>query len=61
MKVKVDKDKCISCGLCTSICSRIFVLDTEGKSEVQNQPKTEDDKKCAKESIASCPVKAINE
>jgi len=54
--IKVDKDKCIGCGLCASICEQIFVLE-DGKAEVKIQKKLP----CVKEAIESCPVNAISE
>ncbi|MDF2505862.1 MAG: ferredoxin [Clostridium sp.] len=32
MKGFVDKDTCIGCGLCTSVCPDVFVMDDEGKA-----------------------------
>ncbi len=57
MIVKVDKDKCISCGLCVSICPDAFDLGKDGKAYVKNQKGCE---KCdCKEAASSCPVQAI--
>lgn len=53
--IKVDKDLCIGCGTCVALCPNTFQLDANGKSEVTNQ----DDKECAKNAAASCPVQAI--
>lgn len=60
MKISVDKDKCISCGLCTNMCEKLFQLNDEGKSEVIKQPENEDEKTCAQNAIDTCPVQAIN-
>ena len=32
MKAHVDKDTCIGCGLCPSICEAVFVLEDDGKA-----------------------------
>jgi ferredoxin len=61
MKVKVDKDKCISCGLCANTCPNTFIMDEDNKSKVIKQPSTKDEEVCAKEAIESCPVEAISE
>ncbi len=61
MKVKVDKDKCISCGLCANICPNIFIMDKDNKSKVVKQPSNKADEACIKEAIESCPVEAISE
>jgi ferredoxin len=61
MKIKVDKDKCISCGLCVNMCPDYFEFDENNKSKVTKQPKTEQEKKTLKKVIESCPVGAISE
>ena len=60
MKIKVDKDKCISCGLCSSMCPEIFALDEDNKSELVKNPKTKEEENCAQEAIDTCPVEAIS-
>jgi len=60
MKAYVDKDTCIGCGLCPSICPDVFSMnDDDGKAEaITDEISTEliDD---AEEAAASCPVEAI--
>ena len=55
--VKVDKDICIGCGLCVSICRGVFELGNDGKSQVKSQKKSP----CIREAIGECPVGAISE
>ncbi|MEA3449755.1 MAG: ferredoxin [Patescibacteria group bacterium] len=55
MKITIDQDKCIGCGRCTEICSNTFKLNTNGKSEVINNGKSD----CAMKSADECPVEAI--
>ena len=31
MKVRVDQEKCIGCGLCTSLAEAVFAFNDEGK------------------------------
>ena len=54
---KVDKEKCIGCGLCASICSEVFAMGKDGKAMVKAQKQIP----CVKEAIESCPVEAISE
>jgi len=58
-EVKVNKESCIGCGLCTSICPEVFKLASDGKSEVDDGadfPKHADH---IDQATASCPVAAI--
>ena len=55
--IKVNKEKCIGCGLCQSLCPEVFEIDDESKAKVINQTKTP----CVKEAIDSCPMEAISE
>lgn len=55
MVTKVDKDKCIGCGLCESICKDVFVLKN-GKAQVKAQKNIP----CVQEAIDGCPVNAIS-
>lgn len=57
--IKIDKEKCTGCGLCTAIASEVFELGADGKSKVKDE---EGDKKYpekVKEAVESCPVNAI--
>ena len=55
--VKINKDKCIGCGLCASTCPRVFKMGSDGKAAVKAQKKLP----CVKEAIENCPVNAISE
>ena len=56
MTIKIDKEKCIGCGLCASICEQVFEMNKEFKAEVKSQK----DLPCVKDAIESCPVEAIS-
>ena len=53
--VKINKEKCIGCGACASVCSGVFEMK-DGKAVVKAQK----DIPCVKEAIETCPVKAIS-
>lgn len=38
MNASVDKDTCIGCGLCPSICPSVFEMDDDGKAVAKNNP-----------------------
>lgn len=60
MKAIVDRDTCIGCGLCPSICPSVFEMDDEGLSHVIADPVPEDAEDDAKDAADSCPVDAIS-
>lgn len=60
MKAEVDKDTCIGCGLCPSICEAVFELEDDGKAVAKVNPVPEDQEDEAKDAEASCPVNAIS-
>lgn len=60
MKAYVDKETCIGCGLCPSICPEIFEMDDDGKAKADDS-EINDEKllDSAKEAEEQCPVLAI--
>ncbi len=55
VKLKVNKDACVGCGLCVGSYSDVFTFDADNKAEVV----AECDESVAEEAIASCPAGAI--
>ena len=69
MKIILEREKCIGCGTCASICPKFFEMGEDGKSHLKNS--SLNDKKeieesevkntgCAKEAKENCPVKCIH-
>jgi len=57
-KVKVNKDLCIGCGTCESLCPNVFKMGDDNKSVVIKEECGED---CnCQEVIDSCPATAIS-
>jgi ferredoxin len=61
LKVYVDQDLCISCGLCIDTCSAVFDWNDDGKAyaTVDEVPAEAEDE--AREALESCPSEAIKE
>lgn len=60
MKPKVDKDLCIGCGACVSLCSAVFRLGDGGKSEIIPDVDYKENKICIQKAVENCPVQAIS-
>lgn len=68
-RVTVDKDTCISCGVCYSTCPEVFEPDDEGKNQIVSKYRSSssgsegvvDDSvvDCAQSARDTCPVQAI--
>ena len=58
MKVKVDPDLCIACGLCISTCPEVFDWDDE-KAKAISEDVPEAHESCAQEAADGCPTSAI--
>jgi len=61
MKVKVNKEKCIGCGYCASVCPEVFELGEDGKSHVKEGADFEKNVDCVKEAKEGCPAGAIEQ
>ncbi len=59
MEVKVNKDKCIGCGMCIGTLSDIFDYNDEGLAEVIKNDIGEEFKEDIEEVASSCPGGAI--
>ncbi|OYT53478.1 MAG: ferredoxin [Candidatus Altiarchaeales archaeon ex4484_2] len=55
MGVEIDKEKCMGCGACWSVCPEGFEPDDDGKVSVKNE-----NADCIDSAAASCPVNAIS-
>ena len=60
MKLQVDKNKCLGCGMCVSLCPVVFELKN-GKSQIKEKAALEKYKDCIKEAAENCPAGAIKE
>lgn len=59
MKATVDKESCIGCGLCPSVCEEVFEMDDDGKAKAKVDTVPTNSENEAREAQDSCPVSAI--
>lgn len=59
MKIKVDQDLCIGCGICEGIAPEVFSLETEPYAVVLLDPVPEEFQAAAREAAEACPEAAI--
>ena len=59
MKATIDRGGCISCGLCPTICPKVFRMGEDGPAEVYVDEVPSGEENNAKEAAESCPVSVI--
>lgn len=59
MKVKVDKDSCIGCGLCEAECPKVFRMTDDGVAEEIQEKVPEGAESEVESARDQCPVGAI--
>ncbi len=59
MRVTVDIDTCIGCGLCPETCPEVFEMDDEDKARVKVDKVPPDVEDACREAVEECPVEAI--
>jgi len=60
MRAWIDRDGCISCGLCASTCPEVFRMDEEDIAEVYVDEVPEDSEDMAQTAADDCPVSVIH-
>ncbi len=58
MRVTIDREGCIGCGLCADICPEVFRIADDGLSEVVGNPS--DNAAKTQAAAEGCPVSVIH-
>lgn len=59
MRAMIDREGCIGCGMCASICPEVFQIGDDGKAYVVNEDIPDSELVAAKEAESGCPVSVI--
>lgn len=59
MKVKVNRETCIGCGVCQTLCPEVFEMDDENVATTKITSVTPDLESDVQSAADSCPVSAI--
>lgn len=59
MKVSIDEDVCIGCGVCVSDCDTVFEIGGDGKARVIHEP-GEAEEHATRKAAEDCPVNCIS-
>jgi len=59
MKATIDRDGCISCGLCAETCPEVFQMADDDLAEVILEDVPKNEESTATEAMNNCPVSVI--
>ena len=65
-KIKLEREKCISCGSCSAICPKFFEMTDDGKSHIKDAVKQDVEEfevekaDCAVAAAEACPAQCIS-
>ena len=59
MKIKINRETCIGCGVCVALAPDYFQLDDEGKSVPKKEEVEEKDIETVRTAAQSCPTGSI--
>ena len=59
MKVRVEQDVCIGCGLCCQLVPAVFEMNAEGKAQAVETEIAGGEEEACRDAATQCPVEAI--
>ena len=65
-KIKLEREKCISCGSCSALCPKFFEMAEDSKSHIVGANKQEIEElevekvECAETASQACPAQCIH-
>jgi len=59
MKARVDKSRCIACGLCVSTCPAVFEFDDDGLAKAKDGAVAASEAANVQQAADACPASAI--
>lgn len=59
MRAQVEKDVCIGCGSCPSLCPEIFKMDDDGLATTITEQVVPELENAVQDAADSCPTEAI--
>jgi len=59
MKVSLDKELCLGCGLCVEVCPEVFEMDDDNKAQAKVDPVPPEAEGSCREAADQCPELAI--
>lgn len=60
MKVTVNRDKCVSLGICEGLAPSVFVLNDDGELETDDLAEIADGElEAVRSAVSGCPVDAL--
>jgi ferredoxin len=60
MKIVIDRNKCVSLGICEGLAPNIFHLNDDGEVEVnESTAVSEEERENVRSAVSGCPVNAL--
>lgn len=58
-RVQVDRERCVTSGVCESLAPEVFEIDDDGILQVQREEPAEDQLDGVRDAVQACPARAL--